>query len=203
MERTYRRVPGHHVTSRRRRGDADRIRKTLLVSAHDRRWSRMASRVRKRWGVMMLSMVAVPFAFAQAQAPSARAAEARMSKDFMVGHEQVWMSTELDIRPGERVALSARGSARCPGVPGSFGPEGTPREFSDLLRTRPAPEAGRGADAAQTGMSMGQLLQTPRAAEVVRRTSRRLSGGPGEDWRTFHGSDTLISVAASSWSRIA
>ena len=93
MERTYRRVPCHDVTSRRRRGDTDRIRKTLFVSAHDRRWSRMASRVLKRWGVMVLSMVAVPFAFAHAQAPSATAAEARLSKDFMVGHEQVWMKT--------------------------------------------------------------------------------------------------------------
>ena len=49
------------------------------------------------------------------------------------------------------------------------------------------PLFGGGADAAQTGMSIGQLLQTPRAAEVVGRTSRRLGGGPGEDWRTFHG----------------
>jgi LssY C-terminus len=145
MERTYGRVSCHHGTSRRRRGDTDRIRNTLFVSVHDRRRSRMASRVLKRWSVMVLSIVAVPFAFVQAQAPSATAAQARVSKDFLVGHEQVWMSTELDIRPGERVALSARGSARCPGVPGSFGPEGTPREFWDLLRTLPAPEAGRGA----------------------------------------------------------
>jgi hypothetical protein len=56
-----------------------------------------------------------------------------------------------------------------------------------LTAVEVVPLFGGGVDAAQTGMSIGQRLQTLRAAEVVGRTGRRLGGGPGEDWRTFHG----------------
>ena len=75
-----------------------------------------------------------------AQAPSPR-----VSRDFSVGQQDVWTLTDLEVKPGERVVFSAKGSASCGSATSSFGPDGIPRGFRDLLRILPMPRAGRGA----------------------------------------------------------
>ena len=69
----------------------------------------------------------------------------RVSRDFDVGRKDVWTLTDLEVKPGERVVFSAKGSASCGGAESSFGPDGIPRGFRDLLRILPMPQAGRGA----------------------------------------------------------
>ena len=108
----------------------------------------------------------------------APAAEARLSREIQVGQEDVWTITDVDIRPGERVALSARGSARCPGVSSSFGPEGIPRGFRDLLRIQPAPQAGRGALVGRIGApDVAQPFVVGPAVEIVSPSGGVLSLG--------------------------
>jgi hypothetical protein len=68
-----------------------------------------------------------------------------VSRDFEVGQKDVWTVTELEVKPGERVVFAATGSATCEGAASSFGPEGIPRGFRDLLRILPMPQGGRGA----------------------------------------------------------
>ena len=84
-----------------------------------------------------------------AQSP---AVPARLSRDFAVGQRDVWTLTDLEIQPGERVVFAATGSARCPGVANSFGPEGIARGFRDLLRILPVAQAGRGALVGRIGV---------------------------------------------------
>jgi hypothetical protein len=86
-----------------------------------------------------------PTASTPAQAPSAGAAKSRISRTFQVGQKDVWTITDLEVKPGERVAFTAQGAASCPGVASSFGPEGIPRGFRDLLRVLPVAQGSRGA----------------------------------------------------------
>ncbi len=71
--------------------------------------------------------------------------KARVSRSIQVDKRDVWTITDIDIAPGEKVMFSANGNASCAGVGSSFGPEGIPRGFRDLLRILPLPQAGRGA----------------------------------------------------------
>jgi hypothetical protein len=77
----------------------------------------------------------------------------RTSREFQVGQNDVWTTTDLEVMPGERILFTARGTARCPGVNASFGPEGIPRGFRDLLRLLPIADAGRGALTGRIGTS--------------------------------------------------
>ncbi|MEQ1911615.1 MAG: LssY C-terminal domain-containing protein [Vicinamibacterales bacterium] len=88
--------------------------------------------------VLMAGVVFVRLWAAQAPSP-------RVSRDFDVGQKDVWTLTDLEVKPGERVVFAAKGSASCGGAGSSFGPDGIPRGFRDLLRILPMPQAGRGA----------------------------------------------------------
>ena len=79
------------------------------------------------------------------RAQTATPATPRVSRDFETSHNEVWTVTNLEVQPGERVVFSAKGSATCDGASNSFGPEGIPRGFRDLLRILPMPQGGRGA----------------------------------------------------------
>ena len=87
---------------------------------------------------LIAGVLFVPLWAAQAPSP-------RVSRDFNVGQKDVWTPTDLEVKPGERVVFSAKGSASCGGAASSFGPDGIPRGFRDLLRILPMPQAGRGA----------------------------------------------------------
>jgi hypothetical protein len=84
-------------------------------------------------------------ATASSPAATAAAPSPRDSRVFEVGQQDIWTVTDLEVQPGDRVVFAATGAARCPGVTTSFGPEGSPRGFRDLLRILPVAQAGRGA----------------------------------------------------------
>ena len=77
---------------------------------------------------------------AQAPAP----AQPRLTRDLTVDAQAVWTTTDLTLKPGDRVVFRATGTARC-GDQQTFGPAGLPRGFRDLLRVLPMAQAGRGA----------------------------------------------------------
>ena len=77
---------------------------------------------------------------AQAPAP----AQPRLTRDLTVDAQAVWTTTDLALKPGDRVVFRATGTARC-GDQQTFGPAGLPRGFRDLLRVLPLAQAGRGA----------------------------------------------------------
>lgn len=81
----------------------------------------------------------------QAQSTPSTPLKARLSRSFQVEKRDVWTITDIDIAPGEKLLFSATGNASCAGAGSSFGPEGIPRGFRDLLRILPLPQAGRGA----------------------------------------------------------
>src|SRR5262245_52810887 len=80
-----------------------------------------------------------------AQTPSAsQTEEARVVRDITLKVGEVWTSSDLDIKPGERTVFTASGTGQCSGQGADFGPAGIPRSFRDLLRVLPV-QAGRGA----------------------------------------------------------
>ena len=103
----------------------------------------------RRRRVLTASVLAVAAAFVAVLHGAAE--DPRVSRDVVIGKSGVWTTTDLTIAPGERVVLVAKGEARCPGGSASFGPEGLPRGFRDLLRILPVPQAGRGALIARIG----------------------------------------------------
>jgi hypothetical protein len=98
-----------------------------------------------------------------------------VSRDFEAGQKDVWTVTDLEVKPGERVVFAATGAATCEGVGSSFGPEGIPRGFRDLLRILPMPQGGRGAllgrigdaDVAQAFVVGAALDMRPAAGGVL------------------------------------
>src|SRR5262245_36697005 len=82
----------------------------------------------------------------RAQSSSRPAAEqAKVARDFQIDGKEVWFSTGLELKPGERVVFTATGTSRCPGQDAESGPAGIPRGFRDLPRILPVAQAGRGA----------------------------------------------------------
>jgi len=92
-------------------------------------------------GATCLSFGLVAALAAQSTTPSVP----RIARDFETSHNDVWTVTDLEVQPGERVVFAAKGSATCDGASNSFGPDGIPRGFRDLLRILPMPQGGRGA----------------------------------------------------------
>lgn len=79
------------------------------------------------------------------------AQEPRLSRTIQVDQKDVWTITDVDVHPGEHLRFTAQGNASCAGAAASFGPEGIPRGFRDLLRILPLPQAGRGAVIGRVG----------------------------------------------------
>ena len=124
-----------------------------------------------------LAMVAVATALAAAvtvsatgalQPASSSASTARVSRDFHVNQADLWTTTDLTLKPGERAVFTATGSAHCPGEENAFGPAGIPRGFRDLLRVLPMGQAGRGALIGRIGdADVAQPFVIGASAEIV------------------------------------
>src|SRR5215510_12778205 len=83
--------------------------------------------------------------------PAKPAGKKRLSKDFTLQGDSPWTDTGIDLEPGERVAITAKGSFRYADAKSDNGPEGLSRGFKDLLRALPFNDAGRGALIARIG----------------------------------------------------
>lgn len=72
------------------------------------------------------------------------AGERKSSYDLEVSGGQPWLDTKIDLRPGDRVALTATGTVQLP-MASAIGPQGLGRAWIDLIRILPVNGAGRGA----------------------------------------------------------
>jgi hypothetical protein len=102
------------------------------------------------------------------QTPLAEPAQApRISRDVTLKVNEVWTTTDLDIKPGERAVFSATGTGRCSAQDPEFGPAGMPRSFRDLLRVLPV-QTGRGALIGRIGEAdVAQSFVIGASAEIV------------------------------------
>jgi LssY-like putative type I secretion system component LssY len=73
------------------------------------------------------------------------------SKDFTLQGDTLWTDTGIDLQPGERVVITAKGTVRYADAKSDNGPDGLTRGFKDLLRVLPFNDAGRGALIARIG----------------------------------------------------
>src|SRR6266852_5492443 len=76
---------------------------------------------------------------------SAAAGARRIHQELALTGDQHWADTTIDVKAGERIQVSAKGTLRCAEAQQENGPEGLPRGFRDLLRILPLNQAGRGA----------------------------------------------------------
>jgi LssY C-terminus len=89
---------------------------------------------------------------AAAIVPNARAVTTNAkSLDVTVTGDKQWTDTGLDIQPGDKLHITAKGTVDFADKTG-VGPDGAPRGWKDTLRALTVPNAGRGALVGQVGM---------------------------------------------------
>jgi len=69
----------------------------------------------------------------------------RISQELQITGDQSWTDTGIDVRPGEHIIVTAKGTLRYGDAKEDNGPDGISRGFKDLLRILPFSGAGRGA----------------------------------------------------------
>ncbi len=72
-------------------------------------------------------------------------AKPRISQEIQITGEQSWTVTGIEVKPGEHIVVSAKGTLRYADAKEDNGPDGINRGFKDLLRILPFNGAGRGA----------------------------------------------------------
>jgi hypothetical protein len=102
----------------------------------------------------------------------------RLSKDFALKGDSLWTDTGIDLQPGERVVITAKGSFRYADAKSDNGPEGLSRGFKDLLRVLPFNDAGRGALIARIGdPDIAQAVLVGASKDLVSPITGRLALG--------------------------
>lgn len=77
--------------------------------------------------------------------PNSTAANRRLLQELQIPGDQQWTDTTIDVKAGERLLFTAKGSLKFSDAKQESGPEGLPRGWKDLLRVLPLNDAGRGA----------------------------------------------------------
>jgi hypothetical protein len=104
--------------------------------------------------------------------------KARTSQEIQLTGDQSWFDTNIDVKAGERIILTASGTLRYADAKADNGPEGIARGFKDLLRILPFNEAGRGAVIGRIGdADTAQPFLVGACKEIVAPTNGRLSVG--------------------------
>src|SRR5262249_62264479 len=96
-----------------------------------------------------------------------------------VNASQQWVDTNIDLNSGEKVKLTASGEITYPPEGKSqertFGPDGLPRSFSDVIRQSPVGDAGHGALVGRLGPAdSGQPFLVGAGKEFVAPVAGRL-----------------------------
>jgi hypothetical protein len=92
---------------------------------------------------------AIPFPSLMAAAAENQAATAK-SADVSVAGDKKWIDTGMDVTPGDKLHITAKGTVDFSDKTG-VGPQGAPRDWKDTLRDLTVPSAGRGALVGQVG----------------------------------------------------
>lgn len=109
----------------------------------------------------------------------------RVYQELSISGDKSWTDSGIDLRPGDRVTITAKGALEYLGG-GQSGPEGLPRTFKDLLRILPINQAGRGALIGRIGNAeTAQPFVVGAKHEITVRRPGRLFIGinqPPDDW---------------------
>lgn len=92
--------------------------------------------------------------------PSAPSSANATAYQFDVDATKEWMDTKVDLRPGEKIRLTATGTITYPADKKhpdgrTFGPEGLPRAFEDLIHEYAVTDSGHGTLIARLGSDQG------------------------------------------------
>jgi hypothetical protein len=93
-------------------------------------------------------------------APSAPSSANATAYQFDLDAIKEWMDTKVDLRPGEKIRLTATGTITYPADKKhpdgrTFGPEGLPRAFEDLIHQYAVTDSGHGTLIARLGSDQG------------------------------------------------
>jgi len=115
----------------------------------------------------------------QAVGLSQTSAKPGSPSQITVSGAQLWLDTNIDLRPGEKVQLTANGEISYPQQGNSkerkFGPDGLPRGFRDVLHQYPVADAAHGALIARVGpVDSGQPFLVGITKEFVAPVGGRL-----------------------------
>ena len=94
------------------------------------------------------------------QPPSATSSANATSYQFDVDATKEWMDTKVDLRQGEKLRFTATGTITYPADKKhpdgrTFGPEGLPRAFDDLIHQYAVTDSGHGTLIARLGSDDG------------------------------------------------
>ena len=139
----------------------------------------------------------------QTVAAVSSASSAPTQLDFSVA--QQWSDTNLDLRSGEKLKISATGTANYP-TGTSFGPDGLTRGWKDMLHQYAVPDAGHGALIARVGSTEGsQPFLIGTSKEFVAPVAGRLFLGINESQKdataaqgSFHITVEILSPGMTS-----
>lgn len=107
---------------------------------------------------------------------SAPAPKRRLAKDFTLKGDSDWADTGIDLEPGERFVVTAKGTLRYADAREDNGPEGLARGFKDLLRILPYNSSGRGSLIGRIGdADTSQTFLIGASRDAVAPVSGRLS----------------------------
>jgi hypothetical protein len=108
-----------------------------------------------------LAIFTAPAASARLPQANAHAATTGKSYEFDVDAATQWVDTEIDLRAGEKLRIAATGTITYPASDSSkskarsFGPDGIPRGFADLIHQYAVADGGHGALIGRLGPSDG------------------------------------------------
>jgi hypothetical protein len=132
--------------------------------------------------VCLAQTAEVPHSSAQttAQQPAAETSKTASSPSHVtVAASQEWVDSNIDLNPGEKVQFTASGEITYPQEgkteQRTFGPEGLPRSFKDVMRQYPVGDAGHGALVGRLGPAdSGQPFLVGPGKEFVAPVAGRL-----------------------------
>lgn len=102
----------------------------------------------------------------------------RVSQEFQITGDQVWVDTSIAVQAGEHIVATASGKMRYADAKEENGPEGLARGFKDLLRILPYNGAARGAVLGRVGdAATAQPFLIGSHCNVVSYTGGQLSLG--------------------------
>lgn len=107
---------------------------------------------------VLAAICAVPSAWPQAPKQTQGSAT---SYEFALDSTKQWMDSNIDLRAGEKLHVSATGTITYPAADASksparsFGPDGLARGWADLVRQYPVPDAAHGELIARLGSGEG------------------------------------------------
>jgi len=111
--------------------------------------------------IVLVFAPAIACAQAQSTVPASAPSSARATAyQFDVDATKQWIDTKVDLRQGEKLRITVAGTITYPAdkkhLDGrSFGPEGLPRGFEDLIHEYPVADSGHGALVARLGSDDG------------------------------------------------